>query len=76
MAGIQLKKAELQKEHKRYLEEASAASIPAPVPAITKLAAELHREGVITDRLYNESKVIEERKKAAIEARQKEIMLA
>lgn len=68
--------AELQKEHKRYLEEASAASIPAPVPAITKLAAELHREGVITDRLYNESKVIEERKKAAIEARQKEIMLA
>jgi hypothetical protein len=68
--------AELQKEHKRYLEEASAAAIPAPVPAITKLAAELHREGVITDRLYNESKVIEERKKAAIEARQKEIMLA
>jgi len=68
--------AELQKEHKRYLEEASVAAIPAPVPAITKLAAELHREGVITDRLYNESKVIEERKKAAIEARQKEIMLA
>lgn len=60
--------AEKLRESRKHLTEITVATEVIGVPAITKYAAQLEREGNVSDRLYAQAKQLEEKRKANQEA--------
>jgi len=66
------KDAEKMRETKKHLTDIAVATAVVGVPAITKYAAQLQREGNISDRLYAQAKALEDKRKAIQEAHEAE----
>jgi hypothetical protein len=67
------KDAEKLREARRQLEEDAAASAVVGIPAITRYAAALHREGPVSDRLFNLAKEHDEKRKVLVEQAEKDL---